>query len=408
MENKLSTIEEAIEDLKAGKMLIVVDNPDRENQGDIILPAQFATTESINFLLNECRGMICVALTKEEALRLDLPLMVPPIDTTEKTRVQFTVTVDSKDVTAYGISSADRAKTIQTLGSPASIATDLVRPGHVFPLLARDGGVLERQGHTEATTDLCRLAGFAPVGVLCEVLKSDGEPARLTELMEFGKKHNLKVISVSDLHEFLGKNPLKKPSSLCIKKTASANLPTKYGTFAMSVYKSIIDNREHVALVLGEPKGIMLTRLHSKCVTGDTLHSEKCDCGPQLQKSMDQIHTAGAGVILYLDQEGRGIGLTNKIRAYALQEKGLDTVEANIALGFNVDERNFMIAGEMLCDLGIRKIKLLTNNPEKLSSLEGFGIEIVEHVPLETEPNETNKEYLSTKKNKLGHDLKLV
>jgi 3,4-dihydroxy 2-butanone 4-phosphate synthase/GTP cyclohydrolase II len=322
--------------------------------------------------------------------------------------VQFTVTVDSKDVESFGISSADRAKTIQALASRTSVPTDLVRPGHVFPLLARDGGVLERQGHTEATTDLCRLAGFAPVGVLCEVLKSDGEPARLLELIEFGEKHNLKVISVSDLHEFLEKNPLPKLASLCIKKTAEAHLPTKYGTFAMSVYKSIIDNKEHVALVLGEPKGPVLTRVHSKCVTGDTLHSEKCDCGPQLKKSMELIAEAGAGVVLYLDQEGRGIGLTNKIRAYALQEKGLDTVEANIALGFNVDERNFMIAGEMLCDLGIKKMKLLTNNPEKLSSLEDFGIEIVEHVPLEIEPNKTNKEYLATKKNKLGHDLKLV
>ncbi|MBP6884734.1 MAG: GTP cyclohydrolase II [Candidatus Pacebacteria bacterium] len=409
MENKLSTIPEALEDLKAGKMLIVVDNPNRENQGDIIFPAQFATTESINFLLNECRGMVCVALSKEEATRLELPLMVPPIHATEKTGVQFTVTVDSIDVTAYGISSSDRAKTIQTLGSRTSIASDLVRPGHIFPLLARDGGVLERQGHTEATVDLCRLAGFAPVGVLCEVLGTDGEPLRLPALVEFGKKHNLKVISVDDLRSHLEKNPLPTISSKSVVRTAEAMLPTEYGVYKIFVYKSVIDNREHVALVFGNPAEPALVRAHSECLTGDTFGSRTCDCGPQLHKSMEMIREKGSGVILYLNQEGRGIGLTNKIKAYALQqEKGMDTVEANIALGFSADERNFKIAAEMLCDIGIRKIALLSNNPDKLSSLGGYGIEVVEHVPLETDPNETNRDYLKVKKNKLGHDLKLV
>jgi 3,4-dihydroxy 2-butanone 4-phosphate synthase/GTP cyclohydrolase II len=407
--NKLSTIEEGIEELKAGRMLIVVDNPDRENQGDIIFPAKFATSEAINFLLNECRGMICVALSKEQSLQFELPLMVPPIDTTEKTRVQFTVTVDSKDVESFGISSSDRAKTIQTLGNRSAVASDLVRPGHIFPLLARDGGVLERQGHTEATVDFCRLAGFAPVGVLCEILKSDGEPARLPELIEFGNKHNLKVVSVEDLRNYVEKNPLPKIESSSVIKTATAKLPTDFGEYKINVFKSVVDNREHVALVLGNPVEPVLTRIHSECITGDAFGSRTCDCGPQLHKSMEMIREEGSGVVLYLNQEGRGIGLSNKIKAYALQqEEGLDTFEANVALGFAGDERDFKIAGDILHDLGINKISLLTNNPEKLASLPSYGIEIVEHISLEIPPNEINEKYLATKKKKFGHDLKLV
>ena len=407
--NELSTIEKGIEELKKGKMLIVVDSPDRENQGDIIFPASTATTESINFLLNECRGMICVPLSKADALRLNLPLMVPPIDTTEKTRVQFTVTIDSKNVIDFGISSSDRAATIRLLADSASTETDFVRPGHIFPLLARDGGVLERQGHTEATVDLCRLAGFAPVGVLSEILDENGEPSRFPALIEFGKKHGLKLVSVEDLHAYVKKNPLPALSTQSIVRTAQAVLPTEYGEYKIFVYKSVIDNREHVALVLGEPKESVLTRVHSECLTGDVFGSRTCDCGAQLHKSMEMIREAGSGVILYLNQEGRGIGLTNKIKAYALQqERGLDTVEANVELGFAADERNFKIAAEMLSDLGIKKISLLTNNPDKLLSLRDLGIEIIEHISLETEPTETNKDYLVTKKHKLGHDLKLV
>ncbi len=406
MSLKINTIEEGIAELKAGRMLIVVDSPDRENQGDLIFPAELATTEMVNFLLNHSRGMICTALTSAEAKRLSLPLQVPPIHATEKTKVQFTVTVDSKDVTAFGISSEDRAKTIRTLSDPKSVPTDLVRPGHVFPLLARDGGVVERQGHTEATVDLCRLAGFSPVGVLCEILLPNGEPARLPELIEFGNTHGLKIVSVEDLKTYVEKNPLPKIVTTTVVKEAQAKLPTDYGVFTMYAYTSTIDGKEHLALVMGDIKKGMLTRIHSECVTGDALGSRTCDCGPQLKKAMQTIGEHGSGIILYLNQEGRGIGLVNKVKAYALQqEKGLDTVEANVALGFAVDERNFKIAADILTDLSVSSIRLMTNNPEKMQVLKYAGIVIDEHVPLQITPHETNAGYLKVKKEKLGHIL---
>ncbi len=403
---KLSTIEEGIAELKAGRMLIVVDDPSRENQGDLIFPAEIATTEMVNFLLNNSRGMICVALTSKEAHRLALPLQVPPLHATEKTKVQFTVTVDSKDVTAFGISSDDRAKTIRTLASRECVPTDLVRPGHIFPLLARDGGVIERQGHTEATVDFCRLAGFAPVGVLCEVLKEDGEPSRLPELVSFGKTHGIKVVSVEDLKNYVEKNPLPPIVTPSVIKQSVAKLPTEYGEFTMHAYTSLIDGKEHLALILGEEKKGMLTRVHSSCLTGDALFSLTCDCGTQLKMAMQKIKENGSGIVLYLNQEGRGIGLANKVRAYALQqENGMDTVEANIALGFSADERNFKIAVDILKDLSISSIRLMTNNPEKIRALEQSGIVIDEKIPLKTKPNETNSDYLRTKNEKLGHSL---
>lgn len=402
-DHKLSTIKEGIAELAAGRMLVVVDSPDRENQGDIIFPASVVDLDKMNFLLAECRGMICVALSKGEAVRLELPLMVPPIDSTEKTGVQFTVTVDDKNVEAFGISSADRVKTVLRLGNQKSVPTDLVRPGHVFPLLARDGGVIERQGHTEATVDLCRLAGFPPVGVLSEILKEDGEPARLPELVAFAEKHGLKIVSVEDLHTYLKQNPLLSLDVPSTKKVASSKLPTRFGTFDISVYKNVIDSREHVFMKLGTPKDPVLTRIHSECLTGDTLFSERCDCRAQLEASMKRIGDEGEGVLIYLDQEGRSIGLANKIKAYALQDTGRDTVEANEDLGLPIDAREYGMVADMLNAEGIRSVLLLTNNPEKVSALQSFGIEVKERVPLETEPTDANRKYLATKKEKLKH-----
>ena len=407
--NTLASIPDAIEEIKKGHMLVVVDSPGRENQGDIIFSAEYVDVEKIQFLLKECRGLICVAMTKEQTMKFDLPLMVKPINANEKTGVQFTVSIDAKDVTSFGISSSDRAMTIKKLADPDSSSSDFVRPGHIFPLLARDGGVLERQGHTESAVDLCKLASLLPVGVLCEILGEDGEPATGSTLLDFAQKHNIAMVSVEDLYEYLKSNPINVDTHSSIFRTANAKLPTKYGEFDIFVYKSIIDDCEHVALVLGDIKNPMLTRVHSECITGDTLGSTKCDCGEQLQKSMELISRKGSGIILYLNQEGRGIGLTNKIKAYALQQaEGLDTVEANLALGFEPDERDFKIAVEILNELGVTDVVLLTNNPNKADSLERSGIRIVEQIPLEISPSKNNIQYLSTKKEKLGHNLHLV
>ena len=399
MKNQFCSIPKAIQELKKGNMLIVTDNPDRENQGDIIFPAETVTSEKVNFLLQNCRGMVCVALTSEQAVRLDLPLMVAPIDNTETTGVQFTVTVDAAAVTSFGISASDRAKTVQVLADPQAKPSDLVRPGHVFPLLAREGGVLKRAGHTETTVELCRLAGWQPCGVLCEILTENGAVARNSELLQFSKKYSIKVVSIVDLIEHVKKNPFK---------TAAAKLSTKYGDWQLTVYNSIIDNREHIALVKGEIKETGLLRIHSQCLTGDTLLSLRCDCGQQLHQSMRLINKNGSGVILYLNQEGRGVGLTNKIKAYALQDKGLDTVEANQALHLPIDVRDYKIAADILKDLGISRVDLLTNNPDKEKQLTKFGIEITKTTPLEIKPNKVNKNYLTTKKQKLAHRLKYV
>lgn len=389
----------------------MVDSHKRENQADLIFPAETVTSQKVNFLLKDCRGMICVAITKEKALQLELPLMVEPIDNTEFTGVQFTVSVDAKDIKSFGISASDRAKTIKVLSNPKAKPNDLVKPGHIFPILARDGGILERPGHTEATIDLMRLAGFFPAGVLCEILNEKGEVANLLELIKFSKKFKIPIISVGDLIDELKKHPLPPLDTRIVFKTASSPLFTKYGLFNLSVYKSIIDNREHIALFKGikgkRIKTPILTRVHCECMTGETLFSLKCDCKQQLEKSLQLISERKRGVLIYLNQEGRGIGLTNKIKAYCLQDKGLDTVEANEALGLPIDARDYQVAAEILKDLGVSTIELLTNNPHKIRQLSDFGIVVVKQIPLEF-TSTTNKSYLQVKKYKLGHIFKNV
>lgn len=404
---RFSSIENAISNLKKERMVIVIDNPDRENQADIIFPAQSVTREKISFLLNECRGLICVALTAEHALRLNLPLMIPPIDNTEKTNVQFTVSVDAKNVKSFGISAVDRAKTIRLLADPSTKPEDFVKPGHVFPLLARDGGVIERPGHTESSIELCRLSGFRSSAVLCELLNEKGEVANLSQISEFSKNFKIPIVSIYDLIQYLKEKTSKRVNEKTLFKTASSLLPTKNGIFKMAVYKSIIDNREHTALILGEISNEtpILTRIHSQCLTGDTFLSLKCDCHDQLIKSMKIIQKKGRGAILYLNQEGRGIGLSNKIRAYQFQENGLDTVDANHALNLPADARNYRIAAEILKDLGIRSIQILTNNKEKITQLKNYGINIDKQIALEIPANNINRNYLKTKKYKLGHLL---
>ncbi len=409
--NQLATIQEGIHELQQGNMLIVIDSPDRENQGDLIFAAESATAERITFLLNKCRGMICVPITKEKARQLDLPLMVSYRDNTEQTSVNFTVTVDAHDVTDYGISAADRALTIRTIADQENKPTELVRPGHIFPLLARDGGILERDGHTEATIDLIKLAGLNPVGVLCEILNEKGDVANLAELFEFARENNIKIVSILDLMTHMEKHKSEMPPhevSDIIKK-ASAHLPTNHANFHISVFTSVTDRREHVALTYGDiQKSPVLVRVHSQCLTGDTLESLRCDCREQLHESMKQVKEAGAGIIIYLNQEGRGIGLTNKIKAYALQEEGHDTFEANKLLGLPADGRNYKIAADILKNLGITTIDLLTNNPEKEQQLQKYGIKINKRISLEVKPNKINKQYLKTKKERFGHKLTQV
>lgn len=408
--NTFCTIPVAIDGLKKGNMLIVVDSADRENQGDVIFPAENVTTQKVNFMMRECRGMICVPITKMKAIQLDIPLMVEPIDNTEKTKVNFTVSVDAKKVKSFGISAFDRVRTIKVLASSSTKPSDLARPGHVFPIVAANGGVLEREGHTEATIELARLAGFSPCGVLCEIIRDDGKVARLPDLVKFAKKFNLQIISINDLVKYMEAQHKRIPKdSFTVVRKASSLLPTEYGTFQVFVYKSIIDNREHTVLLMSNlEKWPMLTRIHSQCLTGDTFLSLKCDCRMQLHQSMEMIGKKGRGIIIYLNQEGRGIGLSNKIKAYALQDKGLDTVDANHALGLPADPREYEVAAEILKDLGISKIMLLTNNPKKLNKLNDYGINIVEHLPLEIRPNTINKKYLLAKKQKLGHHLTTV
>lgn len=405
------SIPSAIKELKDGKMLIVIDNPARENQGDLIFPAEKVTPEKVNFLLKNCRGLICVAITKEQAVRLNLPLMVGPIEATEATGVQFTVSVDAKNVKSFGISAFDRAKTISVLSDPKAQPTDLVRPGHIFPLLARDGGLLARPGHTEAAVELTRLAGLFPSCVLSEILTDEGKVARVPQLIKFSLKFKIKIVSIKTLIAELKKHPLPPLDTRTIVKTASSSLLTNYGLFNLSVYKSIIDSREHIALfkaIKGKRiKSPILTRIHCQCLTGETFSSLKCDCQQQLEKSLKLLGKRKQGILIYLNQEGRGIGLTNKIKAYCLQENGLDTVSANEALGLPIDARDYQVAAEILKDLGISKIELLTNNPRKVKQLENFGIEVPRQIPLEF-VSKTNKTYLQVKKYKLGHILKRV
>ena len=398
----ISRIEAALKEIKAGRMVILVDDEDRENEGDLVMAAEKATPEAINFMAKHGRGLICLALTEERADFLNLPPMVS--DNSSQFETAFTVSIEARRGVTTGISAADRAHTILTAIDDHSGAHDLVRPGHVFPLRARKGGVLVRTGQTEGSVDLARLAGLKPAGVICEIMNDDGTMARLPELKKFAAEHDLLIISIADIIEY------RMRTESLVRKAVRAHLPTRYGDFEIIVYENQLDNLEHLALVKGDLSGDdpILVRVHSECFTGDTLGSLRCDCADQLHTAMQRIEEEGRGAILYMRQEGRGIGLVNKLRAYCLQEHGRDTVEANEELGFKPDLRDYGIGAQMLVDLGIKKIRLLTNNPTKIVGLQGYDIEIVERVPLECQPNENNLDYLKTKKEKMGHLLEQV
>lgn len=402
MSNALDPIEGAIADIRAGKVVIVVDDEDRENEGDFITAARNATPEVVNFMARHGRGLICAPLNEQRCRALDLDLMVR--ENTALHGTPFTVSVDLKGHgTTTGISASDRSKTIKALIDPTTRPNDLGRPGHIFPLMARDGGVLRRTGHTEAAVDLARLAGCEPAGVLVEILNEDGTMARLPQLQEIRDRFGLKLISVDDLVAY------RMRTESLIERQVEVNLPTEHGDFRLIAYRQTTTGEEHLALVKGtwkrdEP---VLVRVHSSCVTGDIFGSHRCDCGPQLHAAMHVIHRAGSGVVVYMQQEGRGIGLVNKLKAYKLQEEGHDTVEANRLLGFDSDERDYGVGAQILHDLGVRRMRLLTNNPRKRTGLIGYGLAIVENVPIEVEPNAHNREYLLTKKVKLGHHLSL-
>jgi 3,4-dihydroxy 2-butanone 4-phosphate synthase/GTP cyclohydrolase II len=395
--NPFDSIDSAIADIRAGKMVVVLDDEDRENEGDLVMAAQMVTAEAINFMRKEGGGLICVPMLGDRLDELHIPQMVR--DNSSLHETAFSVSVEARGRTTTGISAQDRAATIQALLDPMSRSTDFLRPGHTFPLRARDGGVLVRAGQTEAGVDLARLANLYPAGVICEIMDDDGSMMRLPHLQEFAKKHNLKLITVKDLIAY------RMRHEKLVERIAEFDLPTPFGEFRGNAYESKIDGISHVALVMGEigdGKDI-LVRVHSECLTGDALHSIRCDCGAQRDAALEAIAKAGRGVFLYLHQEGRGIGLANKLRAYALQDGGADTVEANLALGLPVDKRDYGIGSQILNDLGIREMKLLTNNPRKIAGLEGYGLRIVEWIPLTTEPTEFNARYLKTKRDKMGH-----
>jgi 3,4-dihydroxy 2-butanone 4-phosphate synthase / GTP cyclohydrolase II len=398
----ISTIKEAIVDIKSGRMVILVDDEDRENEGDLCMAAEFITPEAINFMARYGRGLICLSLSEELADKLNLHPMV--VDNRSCFGTAFTVSIEAKRGVTTGISAADRATTIKTAVANDATPEDIVSPGHVFPIRARKGGVLVRTGQTEGSVDLARLARLKPSGVICEIMKDDGTMARMPDLEIFAKEHGLKIVTISDLIQY------RMQHESLIRRAAAATVPTLYGgQFKVVVYENDVDDMKHVALVKGEiePEDEVLVRVHSECLTGDVFGSERCDCGHQLHRAMEMVDEAGKGIIVYMHQEGRGIGLVNKIKAYELQERGKDTVEANISLGFKADLRDYGIGAQILADLGVRKMKLMTNNPKKIVGLEGYGLTITERVPIEIKPNESNIKYLKTKKKKMGHLLEI-
>jgi 3,4-dihydroxy 2-butanone 4-phosphate synthase / GTP cyclohydrolase II len=398
-DSPFSTIEEAIEEIRRGRMVVVCDGEDRENEGDLVMAAQFATPEAVNFMAKHARGLICLALTPERCDELGLDLMAAKNESPLETA--FTVTIEAAEGVTTGISAHDRARTVQVAIDHHATPDDLRQPGHVFPLKAKEGGVLERTGHTEASIDLARLAGLIPAGVICEIMNEDGTMARVPDLAPYCEEHGLKMVTVADLIAY------RRTTEKLVERIVATGLPTKFGEFTAVGYRSLIDDKHHVAMVKGDVAGAedVLVRVHSECLTGDVFHSLRCDCGEQLESALAAIEQEGRGVLLYLSQEGRGIGLLNKLRAYKLQEEGLDTVAANIELGLPADLRDYGIGAQILTDLGLTSIRILTNNPKKIIGLEGYGLSVTDQVPIESRPNPHNEAYLDAKRDKLGHTL---
>ena len=394
---QMNSIEGAIKDLQQGKMIIVVDNPDRENEGDIIQAAEKVTSESVNFTVKNARGLLCIAIDNNTAKRLNLHKMV--YENTSLHKTNFTISVDAVKNVTTGISAKDRYETIKTIADPKTKKNDLARPGHIFPIVAKDGGVLYRTGHTEASTDLCKLAELEPAALMCEIMNEDGTMARMPHLMEFSKKHNLKIVTIADLIKY------RRKKEKLVKKISEVDFPNKFGEFKLSLYEEAIKKLHHLAIFKGEinPNKPVLVRVHSECLTGDVFGSARCDCGDQKDEAMRMIEKDGNGVLLYLRQEGRGIGLKHKIRAYKLQDNGFDTVEANHELGFKADLREYGIGAQILKDLGVKKMRLITNNPQKIIGLSGYDLEVVERIPLIIPIKKHNKKYMQTKKDKMGH-----